>query len=104
MSKDTFEVKHVRGVILTVLKEYYPNGLRGSSIFSNVVHGTFPALPMAAVVQQIAYLAERGYLEQVGQSEIVSVETLADAMYRVTPAGFDVATGVVSDPAIQVEG
>jgi hypothetical protein len=103
MSNKAYEIKHLRGVLLASLKDYFPNGLAAKTLFATVVAPFFPGMKWEEVARQIAYLHERGFVEAIGQSGIGGEKSLERENYRVTPAGLDVASGVSDDPAIEVE-
>ena len=103
MSKQAYEARHVRGTILGTLREYYPNGLSGQSVYTTIVRPVFPAMEWEDAQQHLLYLQERGYIEPGGQTAIRGQGSPRQRIYRLTATGYDVALGVTEDPAIEAE-
>ena len=104
MTKRAYEAKHLRGTIIETLGDYYPNGLSGRSIFSTIVLPVFPDAEWNDVLQQLSYLRQRDFIEDVGACGIGPANSPQGRISRLTAAGYDVAKGITEDPAIMVEG
>jgi len=103
MSRQAYEAKHVRGVILGTLQAYYPNGLSGANVFNHAVRPVFPTMEWAEAFRHLAYLKDRGFTEEVKPSELQDIDSTKDIIYRLTAAGLDLAAGVTQDPAILID-
>ena len=98
-----FEIKHVRGTLLTALGSYSPNGLSGRNILAHVLRPVFPGLTKQECFQHLTYLKDRGLVDYVKESGIREITDPMELVYRLTPDGLDIATGVTQDPTILVE-
>lgn len=98
-----FELRHMNGTVLTSLQAYYPNGLSGGTIFATVLRPLFPGIDWNRAFTVLSYLKGRGLLEFVQDRGPRGTDSPKDLIYRLTPAGLDVAAGVTEDPAVLVE-
>jgi len=96
------ETRRVRGHILSTLLSFYPNSVTGGVVFRDVLEKLFPALEWVEALRQLAYLQERGFIEEVpdflGRSR-----SARETWYWATARGLDVASGVLTDDAIDME-
>src|SRR5690606_7182937 len=100
MNKRLFEIRHMNGTILSTLSAYYPNGLSGGNIFAHAVKPLSPGMEWERVFIQLTFLKERGYLEYVKDRGPRGVDGPKDLIYRLTPAGVEVASGLKEDSAV----
>ena len=103
MSKSSYEAKHVRGVVLTTLQAYYPNGLSGGNVFKHGICPLFPTMEWQEVFRHLVYLKDRGFTEVVKPGELQDIDSSRDIIYRLAPAGLDLAAGVTQDPAVLID-
>lgn len=98
-----FESRHINGTIIASLQAYYPNGLGGANILNSVLRPLFPGMEWDQAFAALSYLQGRGLLEVVKSQGPRGGDSPRERVYRLTPAGMDVAAGIVADPAVLVE-
>lgn len=103
MSDGTYNVKRARGIVLRTLKSYYPNGLTGRRIYRDVLLPHFHGIEWRETEQTLAYLEERGFVGRIGQCAPAAGDARENEVYRLTASGYDLATGVTTDDAIDAE-
>jgi hypothetical protein len=101
--RERFEARQIRGLILSTLKDYYPNGLSGATIVKQVVRPVFPATDQRDAVAFLIMLKDAGYVESIKELGIRKADSLLDQHFRSTPKGIEIAEGTSSDPSIVVE-
>ena len=104
MIEEGYDIKRARGHILSGLQSFYPNGISGGLIFRDMLAPLFPVMEWVQALQQLEYLIDRGFVENIESVGPRRPRSHKDRLYRLTPAGLDVALGIVSDAAIEREG
>lgn len=87
-----------RGMLLAALNAQYPHPL--TELALELQTRAFYAGDPRAMVRDLAYLVESGYLtraaEKLGGREF--------ATYKITPTGIDICEGSTTDPGIEIGG
>lgn len=95
---DPEDLRMVRGILVCLLADAYPNFMAEALLTREVPPVVVSQLGVD-VAAQYAYLAEKSYIEaktdRLGDREIRS--------WRLTATGLDVATGVTTDPGVDVD-
>jgi len=99
---DKYELKEVRGRILKVLQNAYPDR-EGHLVISKFLSDVGYEITPQEVIRQMDYLAGKGYIEK--QTIKDEKHGIYREMGKLTPIGYDLVTGIApDDPAIEVTG
>jgi hypothetical protein len=95
------EIKRMRHETLVALKMLYPAALQAEQLFRSLL-SLFPALEWDAFRRDLAYLAEKGYLQRVVADSESDGRTTPwrQRWFRLTTAGLEVVDHVIADPAL----
>lgn len=97
------QIKRVRNEVLVALKMLYPAALQGDQLLRSLL-AIFPQLEWDQLRKDLAYLAEKGYIQRVIAETEADARTTAyrKRWFRLTSAGVEVADHCVEDKALEV--
>lgn len=97
------QIKRVRNEVLVALKMLYPAAMQGDQLLRALL-AVFPQLEWDQIKKDIAYLAEKGYIQRIiAESEVdARVTPWRKRWFRLTSAGVEIADHCVEDKALEV--
>lgn len=97
------QIKRVRNEVLVALKMLYPAALQGEQILRTLL-ALFPQLEWDQLKKDLAYLDEKGYIQQiVADSEVdPRLTPWRKRWFRLTSSGVEIADHCVEDKALEV--
>lgn len=95
------EIRQIRHEALVALKMIYPAALQADQLLRSLL-SLFPALEWDHFRRDVAYLAEKGYLQRViAETELDSRMTpWRQRWFRLTTRGVELAEDLIRDPAL----